>query len=153
MPASRWLFLLLAGVVACGAADEARQADEDAIRALIRATQAANNAGDAEAWVALFEDDAVYMPSMARDVTTSAGLREVAEAGFSTWNTEIRVTPAEVVVSGDWAFARMRVTGVARRKDGSDSVAVDQKEIVIYRRQPDGGWRISRLIATRNPPP
>ncbi len=151
MPASRWPFLLLAGAVACGSADETRQADEDAIRALIRATQTANNAGDVEAWVALFEDDAVYMPPMARDVTTRVGLRQVAETGFSTWASQVRMTPAEVVVSGDWAFARMRVTGMARRKDGTDSVAVDLKEIVIYHRQPDGGWRISRLIANTNP--
>lgn len=151
MPTPRWPLLLLAGLLACTSADQSRRADEDAIRALIRATQAANNAGDAAAWVALFEDSAVYMPPMARDVTTKTGLREVAESGFNTWSSDIRLTPAEVVVAGDWAFARMRVTGTSRRKDGSDSVAVDMKEIVIYRRQADGSWRISRFIANTNP--
>lgn len=72
---------------------------------------AANNAADTLGWVALFEEGAVYMPPGTPEVATRAGLEQVAAAGFGPYAADIQITPAEVVVSGDWAFARSYVTG------------------------------------------
>ncbi len=56
----------------------------------------------------------------------------------------------EIEVLGDWAFARTRVTGTLNPKDEGDPFPVDSKEIAIYRRQPDGAWKLWRLIGNSN---
>ena len=88
-------------------------ADAAAIHALIERTEAMNNSGDIEGWVALFDTGGVYMPPGQPAVTTAAGLREAARSGFTNWRTNIRIVPTEVVTSGDWAFARSTVSGTA----------------------------------------
>ncbi len=108
--------MLLAGLAACGQGrvESDPAADEAAIRELIRQTAAANNAADTLGWVALFEEDAVYMPPGTPEVTTREGLLEAAAAGFGGYAAAIEITPAEIVVSGDWAFARARSPAPSR---------------------------------------
>jgi uncharacterized protein (TIGR02246 family) len=125
-------------------------ADSVAIRALIDRTEAANNRGDVAAWVALFEDHAVYMPPGSPPITTRTGLREVASAGFSQFEAAIEIIPSELVVLGDWAFARSHVTGTAMPKAGGEAVPIDVKQLVLYHRQSDASWRIARLINNSN---
>ncbi|MDX1547243.1 MAG: SgcJ/EcaC family oxidoreductase [Rhodothermales bacterium] len=146
------LFALLAAACAVEEAPPAEDpaADEAAIRALIDRTAALNNAADTTGWVALFEDGAVYMPPGSPSVTTRAGLEEAAAAGFGSYATDIRIVPDEVVVAGDWAFARSHVTGTATPRAGGDAVPVDVKQLVIYHRQADGAWKIARLITNSN---
>lgn len=125
-------------------------ADRAAIRDLIRRTAAANNDGDVEAWVGGFAPDAVYMPPGSPAVTDRAGIREMAETGFSGATVDITMTPDEIEVHGDWAFARIRVEGTGTTTPGGDPFTVDVKEIVLFERQPDGAWKIARLISNRN---
>jgi len=87
---------------------------------------------------------------MAREVlvprTRRAELLEIARAGFTRWRTEIQLTPEEIVVEGDWAFARLRVAGNATPIEGGEPRPIDSKESVIDHRQADGGWKVARLI-------
>lgn len=123
--------------------------DQRAVAELIERTAAANNAGDVEAWVALFTGDAVYMPPGSPAVTTREGLVEVAEAGFRH-RAEIRIEPVEIVVTGPWAYARNRVRGTVEVAGSGEVVDVDVKQIGIYRRTASGAWRIARLISNAN---
>lgn len=144
--------LLLPGLIGCSqtAIESDTAADEVAIRELIAQTAAANNVADTAGWVALFEDRAVYMPPGAPAVTTREGLQEMAAAGFGPYAADIQITPVEIVVSGDWAFARSHVTGTVTPRAGGDAIPVDLKQLVIYHRQRDGTWKIARLIGNRN---
>lgn len=150
----RFLLLVVLLVAACAVEEtpsvEDPAADEAALRALIDRTAALNNAADTTGWVALFEEGAVYMPPGSPAVTTRAGLEEAAAAGFGSYATEIRIVPDEIVVAGDWAFARSRVTGTATPRAGGEAVSVDVKQLVIYHRQADGAWKIARLITNSN---
>ncbi len=142
--------VLVASLSPCaGRAQQGIADDETAIRALIQKTQDANNAGDVEAWVSLFAEDAVYMPPGAPAVTTRKGLVEIAKAGFRN-RASITIEPLEIRVFGDWAFARSRVTGSVRLHDRDEVVPVDVKQLVIYSRGADGAWRIARLINNSN---
>ena len=127
------------------AQDEARAA----IRQVIAQTEAANNAGDVDAWLALFAPDAVYMAPGAPAVTTPEALRDVARTGFAN-RAAIRIVAVEIVVTGDWAFARTTVTGNVTLRDSGKVIPVDNKQIVVYRRQPDGAWKIARMISNSN---
>jgi uncharacterized protein (TIGR02246 family) len=125
-------------------------ADEAAIRDLIRLTEESNNAADSVAWVSYFEDGAVYMAPGMPAVTTAAGLREVASAGFGGYAAAVKISPLEVVIMGDWAFARSVVSGKVTPRAGGDDIPVDVKQLVLYRRQADGGWKIARFVSNAN---
>ena len=142
------LILMTAAALAPGGG--ASKADEELIRAVLSATEAANNEGDVDAWLALFAPEAVYMAPGAAEVRTTAGLRRVAEAGFSANATTVTIEPQEIVVCGDWAFARTRVTGSAVSRASGKVYPVDVKQIVVYQRQDDGAWLIARLISNSN---
>ena len=123
--------------------------DRAAIRALVEAVEEANEAGDVEAWVGLFAEDFVYMPPGSPAITTREALVETAEAGFRH-TADIEMRPEEIVVAGDWAFARTHVTGTVILAESEEIVDVDVKQIVIYARAADGRWRISRMIMNSN---
>lgn len=150
--AGSWIALAI--LTGCGGSapppSETTTAAEAAIRDLIARTEAANNAADTLAWVDLFEPGAVYMPPGAPAITTRAGLEEIAAAGFGPNAADISIEPEEIVVAGDWAFARNEVRGeVTSRADGT-VYPVDVKQLVVYHRQADGTWKIARFIGNAN---
>jgi len=151
----RWpAVLAVCAVIGCEARPPEADtgADEAAIRALLEHATAVNNAGDAAAWAELFAPGAVFMPANAPEVTTPAGLEQLAAARFSSFDSDVVISPVEIVLLGDWAFSRTTVRGSLSPKAEGELVAVDLKEIAIYQRQPDGSWKVARLIGNSNLP-
>ncbi len=146
------MLLPLVGLIGCAPAaiESATAADEAAIRELIVQTATANNTADTLGWLELFEEGAVYMPSGMPAVTTRAGLEQAAAAGFGPYAADILITPVEIVISGDWAFARSNVTGTVTSRTDGQVIPVEVKQLVIYHRQPDGDWKIARLMNNAN---
>ncbi len=142
--------LLLTTLAGCNQAGHDTSADEAAIRELISQTVATNNAADTLGWVGLFEDSAVYMAPGMPEVTGRGNLVDVAAAGFGPYAAAVEITPLEIEILGDWAFARSHVSGSVTPRAGGDPIAVDVKQLVLYHRQPDGTWKIARLIMNSN---
>jgi ketosteroid isomerase-like protein len=74
----------------------------------------------------------------------------VVAAAAYPHDADIHIEPVEIEVHGDWAFARSAVTGTVTLQDSREVVAVDVKQIVIYRKGDDGRWKIARLIGNSN---
>lgn len=127
-----------------GASDDAQ-----AIRELIAAVEAANNAGDVEKWVGLFASDFVYMAPNTPAVTARDSLVEVAKAGFRH-QASVTIEPVEIRVQGDWGYARNAVSGTVKLHGSGQEVTVDVKQLVVYTRERDGQWRIARLMSNPN---
>ena len=150
--------LALAATLSCSGPESRRdgEADKAAIRAFIGQAMKVNQAGDAAAWADLFTEGGVYMPSNGPEITTRAGLQEAAQRYFAEFQPHVVITPVEVEVDEDWAFAKTTVTGTLLPKAGGDPVPepipVEGKEIAIYRRQQDGRWKLWRLIGNSNRP-
>jgi len=142
--------LLLTTLAGCDQAGQDTRADEAAIRELISQTAATNNAADTLGWVELFEDSAVYMAPGMLEVTGRGDLMDVAAAGFGPYAAAVEIRPVEIEILGDWAFARSHVSGSVTPRTGGDPIAVDVKQLVLYHRQPDGTWKIARLIMNSN---
>jgi uncharacterized protein (TIGR02246 family) len=148
--------LALAATWSCSGPTATRDAEADkaAIRALITRAVAASQSGDAAGWAALFADGAVYMRPNGPEITTREALQEFAQLYLGEFRSQTVVTPVEIEVFGDWAFARTSVKGTVQKKVGGDPVPdpipVDGKEIGVYRRQQDGTWKLWRLIGNSN---
>jgi uncharacterized protein (TIGR02246 family) len=150
------LVLALTAMVSCSGPTAARdpEADKAAIRAFISRAAKVNQSGDVAAWADFFAEGGSYMPPNGPEVTTRAGLQEVAARYFGEFQPKVVITPVEVEVFGDWAYAKTTVKGTLLPKGGGDaaleSIPVDGKEIAVYRRQQDGAWKLWRLIGNSN---
>jgi uncharacterized protein (TIGR02246 family) len=152
------LAVLPAGLTAQGSPtgdskDANTKADKEAIRALLKEASAAHRAGDAERWTAVFTNDAVIMAPNQPAVSGRAAVLRFGQERFKKFTSTAEIKPVEIEVCGDWAFARTAVSGTFTPKDGGPPIELDLKEIAIYRRQPDGTWKVARLIGNSNRPP
>ena len=142
------LFLLL--LTACAPAPEStreakntRAVDETAIRALRDAFLESQRTGDVERIAAFYADDAIFMqpgaPSMMRIDAIRSGI-----AGFFgeyEWNAQEPIE--ELQVLGDRAFTRTSFSATRTDKKTGMAVKLLGKAVHIYRRQPDGTWKIT----------
>jgi ketosteroid isomerase-like protein len=71
---------------------------------------------------------------------------EDARGFFEQFESNIMIDPLEIEVIGDWAFVRTAVTGTLRARAGGEEIAVDGRELAIFRRQEDGEWKLWRLV-------
>jgi ketosteroid isomerase-like protein len=150
--------LCMVATVACSRPEERqnRAVDTDvaAINAVQRQADEAVKSGNIEGYLAVVTDDAVLMPP---DHRSLSGKGEIGPWGkaFSEQFAMESYTPVdhELVVTGDWAFRRSNYRAILRPRSGGDSVTDLGKFIIIYRRQPDGSWKIARDIFNRDGPP
>jgi len=152
------LFGVLALVACAPAAEEVVfeepdiEQDDHAIRALLTQATEANNQEDADAWADLFTDDAVLMPQGGPAIQGRDALLASEKALNDQFDARITITPIEIVVTGEWAFARTEVKGSRTPAEGGEPSVVDAKELLILRRQRDRSWRVHRLIGNANTP-
>jgi len=146
------MIIVIFGLISCSGPGNNMDtsADIEQIRELIRKSTEANNRGDVDGWVDLFDDNAVYMTNGMPEISTKEGLEEVARSGFTSGKTDIVMTPDEIEVLGDWAFARSQIKGIYTPNNDDTPLPIDMKQIAIYRRQADGSWKIARLIGNSN---
>ena len=140
------LFVIVSVVPFSVAADDA--ADEAAIDKIWDAYEAARVAGDADAWLALWDDGGVQMPPGIPARGKDALVVGVPKAFEAMPASAMEITPAETVIMGDWAFSRGNFTATQTVK--GNTVEVDGKFMTIFRRQDDGTWKIYRDIFNSN---
>jgi uncharacterized protein (TIGR02246 family) len=97
---------------------------------------------DAAGFVALFTEDCVRMPqggpaTVGRPALEAAYRQDFAEV----WKAQgkVRLNAEEVIISGEYAFAR-GVDTLMQDQDGR-LVEATGKWLFIYRRQTDGAWK------------
>lgn len=72
---------------------------------------------------------------------------------FEQFDIDETWTPEETVVSGDWAYQRGTFTVAATPKAGGAARHTSGNFLRIYRRQPDGSWRMIRDMFNSDHPP
>lgn len=122
--------------------------DEAAIRAIWESYSAARVAGDADTWLSLWDQDGIQMPpgipARGKDVLEQG----VPKAFAAMPATSMRINPEEIQLMGDWAYSRG--TYAADQVVQGNPVKVDGKFLTIFKRQPDGSWKIYRDIFNSN---
>jgi uncharacterized protein (TIGR02246 family) len=141
---------LLFVIVAAAAFTQAGQ--EDAIRGVIADYDVALKAGDADAVMAAYTEDAVLMPSDSPALTGQEAVRAWYVALFETAAVDLDFSTDEVIVFGDWAFARVSYSGSSTPIEGA-SVELVGKAIFILQRDEGGSWKIARYLFNMDAPP
>ena len=120
------------------------RSDEDQIRALVAAWQAATRAGDVDTVLGLMTDDVVFLvpgrPPM--DRSEFAALSR-GPAGSPRPVIEAVSEIQEIQVSGDLAFAWTRLAVTVTPPGAVESIARAGHTLTIFRRV-SGEWRLAR---------
>ena len=102
------------------------------------------NAGDIDTLSSLTTDDHMMLAPNRPPTVGKAANDKVNGAAFERFDFAETWSPEETVVAGDWAYQRGTFTTVATPKTGGDRRVVSGAFLRIYRRQPDGDWRMIR---------
>ncbi len=132
----------------------AQQGLDPALTAPVKAYATAANAADLNGVMAVYADDAVFMPQNSSPVVGKPAVRTAYAALFNTLGLDIDFTFDEArKLSDDWAFVRTRSGGTVKLiQQGNAQVPNANQEIFLLRRGGDGTWRIARYIFNTTAP-
>ena len=107
----------------------------------------ASQSGDVKPLVSLFADDALFMPPNDTTVYGAEEIRSWWEDYFSSFSIASNIqTERDMTVAGNQAFERIAFTGtIVPKKDGA-KIVDDIRTLIVWKRQPDGNWKISHFI-------
>ena len=135
----------------------ASEPDVLAIDTIRRKLEAAENANDPEAAAVHFTDDVVLMvpdyPIQEGKPAAVAFMHDVMGWVREYLDRHIQYVSAEVAVLGDVAFDRGTFSFVVSAKSGGAPETVTGKYFWLLTRDAREGWRVSRLIVSRDDPP
>lgn len=126
-----------------------------AIHQQLRRYEQALNASDVDSVMALYADDAVFMPQNSAPAVGRDAVRTAYRQVFSAIKLDVRFQIDEVrQLSKDWAYARTRSNGTVKLLSGDQPPGAEaNQELFVFHREADGQWRFARYIfATTNPP-
>jgi len=154
------LVFLLCFTFGCQKAEEVAEepvvdveADVEAIKSLQDNCSRAWNEGDYEGFMAIIDEEAVFLPPNAPPFGGMETIRSIYRTEFDSFDFNVTITTEEIHVSGDLAFSLDNWKGSMNPKDGSEPIAFDNKNLVIYKRQVDGSWKTWRAMFSSNTPP
>lgn len=121
--------------------------DNDSFRAVVDEIfvkyRAANLNKDVNAYLSLWVDNPIKVKLKQPPIIGKSAHGEMKSGSFSKWNIlsyEIKVE--EVQVDRTMGFARGTGKSTVVPVGGGDSVVSEAKFLTIFKRQPDGSWKI-----------
>lgn len=147
----RALAAVLAGCLLAPAAAQS-EAAEKAIREALTRWTADFNARDASRICDLFASDLRYdfrgTPERDYDAMCSALRRALGDRSKTlTYSFDIK----EIIVAADMAIVRLVWTSRLSHSGSAQVIETKEPGLDVFRRQPDGTWRISRYMAYEAP--
>ena len=122
------------------------KADLAAIARLRDEYLAAHNAGDIDRLMALWADDAIFLPTDEPTIYGKAAIREHIQEILDQIPARVALSLEETRVADDWAFDRGVETVTMGSQASGESVTMRVKYICILQRQVDGSWKFARYI-------
>lgn len=119
--------------------------EKAAIESLLFAYRDALNASDVSKVMTLYTQNGVFMPSNA---PTSIGQEQVKgayEFVFSNIQLKIEFFIDEIVIQGDYAFARTGSKGTTLIHATGDTVSEENRELFVLQKE-EGKWKIARYM-------
>ena len=147
------LFLTLLGctllVEQSESSDENSAAHKSDVQAILEFEQTvfdAQIAGDFDAWLSSFTEDAIVMVPNLPALNGKQAIRQWNAPIFEQFHLHEESDKREIKVAGDWAYIRAHWTWTLTPKGGGEVVRDTGNSIWILHRQSDGSWKIFRGI-------
>jgi ketosteroid isomerase-like protein len=102
---------------------------------------------DVEALIAQYCEDAVLMAPNETTLYGRSEVREWYEEYFENFRiTAIGVTERDLTVLDGWAIERLGYTIAIQPVSGGERIRDDSRSFAVWKREPDGVWRISQAM-------
>lgn len=119
--------------------------EKSAIEKLLFSYRDALNASDVNKVLPLYTNDGVFMPSNAPSAIGQEQIKGSYEFVFKTIQLNIEFFIDEIVVTGDYAFARTTSKGTTLIHANGETVAEENRELFVLQKT-NGQWKISRYM-------
>ncbi len=156
---SRYFWLLLCVDIMANAGLAVAQssaADEAAIRQIWLNYASFVQNGDATGWLAQYDAEGIQLrpdaPARSKQ-ELDAQVPGAFKARFDANETRMSINPLEIVINGPWAYSRGTYNQDLTARTTGKAIHVDGKFLTIFKKQPDGSWKIFRDWFNSNVPP
>lgn len=119
--------------------------EKKAIEKLLFSYRDALNASDVTKVLPLYTNDGVFMPSNAPSAIGQVQVKAAYEFVFSQIQLNIEFYIDEIVVNGEYAFARTTSKGTTLIHANKQTVAEENRELFVLQQQ-NGEWKIARYM-------
>ncbi|OLY90570.1 conserved hypothetical protein [Cnuella takakiae] len=137
--------LILLSVSLLGNVAQAQASQKAAIEKLIFAYRDALNAADANKVVPLYTSDGVLLANAAPTAAGSDQVKGTYQYVFENFKYTLEFSIAEIVVSGNYAFARSTSKGSFVIKSSNQTVPDENRELFVFEKV-KGEWKIARYM-------
>ncbi len=119
--------------------------EKTAIEKVLFSYRDALNASDVNKVLPLYTSDGVFMPSNAPSAIGQDQVQVAYEFVFSQIQLNIEFHIDEIVVNGDYAFARTTSKGTTLIHANKQTVAEENRELFVLQKT-NGQWKIARYM-------
>ena len=126
--------------------------EKNAIEATLKNYEAALNASDVDAVLALYAEDGVFMPTEAPTAVGKEQNRATYERVFGIIKLDITFSIDEIVQSGNFAFALTLSRGEVTVLAEGITLPEENRELFVLKKT-DDDWKIARYMFNKTSPP
>jgi uncharacterized protein (TIGR02246 family) len=119
--------------------------EKTSIEKILFSYRDALNASDVSKVLPLYTNDGVFMPSNAPSAIGQEKVKAAYEFVFSQIQLNIEFYIDEIVVNGDYAFARTTSKGTTLIHANKQTVAEENRELFVLQKT-NGQWKIARYM-------
>jgi len=120
-------------------------AEKQEIETLLFAYRDALNASDVSAVLSLYTEDGVFMPSGAPTSIGTEQVKAAYEFVFGNIELSIEFSVDEIVINGEYAFARTTSKGSTLIHATGETVPEENRELFVLQKV-NGSWKIDRYM-------
>lgn len=132
---------------------ESYQQDVEAIGAIRERTMQAENDGDADFFDTACTEDVVVMPPHMPAVVGRGAAVGFMREFLGQFDMAIQYVSEETRIHGDMASDRGTYSQTLTAKAGGAPIPENGKFLWLYSREPDGFWKMSRVMWNASEPP
>lgn len=121
------------------------------IEQLLAKYEQALNQSSTEAVMPLYTKDGIFMPTEAPTAEGTEQLKASYDHVFSIIKLNIKFTIEEVVVSGNYAFAKTLSRGKVTVLQPNITQSEENRELFVFRKD-EGAWKIARYMFNKSKP-
>lgn len=119
--------------------------EKQAIEKMLFSYRDALNASDVAQVLPLYTQDGVFMPSNGPSAVGQEQIKGSYEFVFKTIQLHIEFFIDEIIVNGDYAFARTTSKGTTLIHANGQTVPEENRELFVLQKT-NGQWKISRYM-------